>query len=137
MAGTKARLPMTAAQQSRFAEMLAVTCNVTLSAREAGCSYQAAYRMRRRSAGFRRRWAEALAEGVARLELKLLQRALGQAEELPEGVAGAEAGRKEPSDRVILHLLASHRRNVIGPIHEVDHKGPLIATLRRMRGAGG
>lgn len=139
---TKARKrdPMTRDQRAGFLDMLAATANVTQSARAVGSSHQAAYRQRQASAGFRDGWSAALAEGYARLELKLLQRALGQEEELPEDVAPARTGAKEPSDRVILTLLAAHRSAVVEAravqaqaAGGDDPRQRLIEKLRRMR----
>ncbi len=130
-------------RQEAFLEMLALTANVSQSAAAAGWSSQGAYRERARSAAFRKKWMTALGEGFARLEMKMLQRALGQAEELPEQVKRAKAGTKEPSDRIILVLLSAHRATVEkqaaatgrGKRTDEDPRVTLTRKLRNMRAA--
>lgn len=142
MAKPTRRAGMTAAQRTTFLDMLAATANVTQSAKAARSTQQAAYRERLRSAAFRARWQDALAHGVARLELKLLQRALGQVEEVADGVTPAPPGTKEPSDRILVLLLAAHRATVeqAGKAERPARGGgdvqqQLVAKLNRMRDA--
>lgn len=134
---------MSAGERRAFLAALAVTCNVTRSAQLAGSCYQRAYETRARDAKFRAAWARAIAEGFARLELKMLQRALGQEEELPPEVRQAAEGTKEPSDRVMLTLLSHHRaaaeredaRQAEAKPRGGDPRIALVARLKKMRAA--
>ena len=65
----------TDAQLAEFLIHLAMTSNVSESAREAGIVKQTAYRRYNRDKGFARRWAEALSEGYEHLEMEMLARA--------------------------------------------------------------
>lgn len=51
--------------EDKFFEVLAASCNVTLACKEARVSSAGVYRRRRKEAGFRSRWGEALATGYA------------------------------------------------------------------------
>jgi len=67
---------ITEEQIETFFSELADTCNVVRSAKAAGFSVNWAYRKRKMDAGFRAGWARAVAEGYAKLELVLLDRAM-------------------------------------------------------------
>lgn len=67
---------VTPEQIETFLVTLGDSCNVARSARVAGFSASWAYRLRKRDAGFRKGWAEAVREGYAKLELVLLERAM-------------------------------------------------------------
>jgi hypothetical protein len=58
-----------------FLDALAATCNVTAAAERTGFSKEAIYRRRRSDPAFAARWAEALAQGVARLDMLLVRTA--------------------------------------------------------------
>ena len=58
-----------------FLDHLAASCNVTVSAKEAGFSPEAIYRRRRNDPAFAQRWQAALEQGYARIEALLVQRA--------------------------------------------------------------
>lgn len=74
-----------------FAE-LADTCNVVRSAKAAGFTANWAYRKRKMDAGFRAGWARAIAEGYAKLELVLLDRAMnGTVKRVPSGWAAEDS----------------------------------------------
>lgn len=102
----------TDADRATFLENLAATANVARSARAAGKSKDGAYRQRTRSIAFRRQWAAALAQGYARLEATLLDRAINgkrTTKRLPTGKTVVEMSY---SDQLGIQLLTLHRRSV-------------------------
>lgn len=121
------------ARQGVFLDALAETCNVHASARAAGVTAQCVYQRRRRDAGFRAAWGEALEQGYARLEAMLLAAAMGEGVEegarcdaagVPEtGPHPARAGARvdplppagEGLDKdLALHLLREHKKGLAG-----------------------
>jgi hypothetical protein len=89
-----------------FAE-LAATCNVVRSAKAAGFTANWAYRKRKMDAGFRAGWARAIAEGYAKLELVLLDRAMnGTVKRVPSG-SGEKRIREYPN-QLAMALLKRH-----------------------------
>lgn len=63
------------ARRETFLEHLAATCNVTASAAVAGVAVSTVYAHRMKDEAFRADWDAALAQGYARLEAALLERA--------------------------------------------------------------
>ena len=110
----------TKAARSVFLAELAETANVAASARKAGMPVSSVYALRIKSPEFRFEWAEALAEGYARLEASLLEAALGKA----RGVVDPDVLKREAArHRLGLSLLAQHRPAVKGtmrPARKVD-----------------
>lgn len=108
----KHKRALTPAQIEAFLQALAGTCNVSLAARETGRSARCFYDLRRRDAGFRAAWAEALREGYERLEMEMLERArFGTRKHV------FRQGRKTATIRVIneavaLRLLHLHRKTI-------------------------
>ena len=89
-----------------FAE-LADTCNVVRSAKAAGFTANWAYRKRKTDAGFRAGWARAIAEGYAKLELVLLDRAMnGTVKRVPSG--SREKRIREYPNQLAMALLKRH-----------------------------
>jgi hypothetical protein len=73
-------------QIETFFSVLADTCNVVRSAKAAGFTANWACRKRKLDAAFRAGWARAIAEGYAKLELVLLDRAMnGTVKRVPSG----------------------------------------------------
>ena len=72
----------------QFVATLADTCNVTLAAPAIGRSITNVYQRRRKDAGFRQAWDQALAIGYSRLEMMLLQRALHGVEKVKVAASG-------------------------------------------------
>ena len=70
-------------RRETFLEWFAATCNVRLAAEKAEICYQTVFRHRMKDAAFAAAWDEALAQGYARIEARLLQEAM------PPGAAGA------------------------------------------------
>jgi hypothetical protein len=107
-----------------FAE-LAEVCNVSAAAAAAGFGdRRAAYNQRRHDPGFRAEWDEAIAEGYARLELEMLERARF-GENRP-----ADLGESGPRQRAIPTGLAM----ALLKLHKSRMRGPATAAGRPMRG---
>lgn len=66
---------MSEAELDRFLDHLAASCNATWSAKQVGFSREAIYKRRRNDPAFHTRWQAALAQGVARIDMLLVQRA--------------------------------------------------------------
>jgi hypothetical protein len=92
-----------ARKQAEFLSALAMTSNVAASARTVKVQESTVYKLRQRDPAFRRAWGTALAEGYARLEMAMLERAI-------KGDA-AEAGA-HVSDRLAMSLLTLHAKAV-------------------------
>ena len=98
---------ITSEQVEIFFETLADTCNVRRSAKEARFTANWAYRKRKTDAGFRAGWARAVAEGYAKLELVLLDRAMnGTIKRVPSG-SGEKRIREYPN-QLAMALLKRH-----------------------------
>lgn len=90
-----------------FFATLADTCNVVRSAKEAGFTANWAYRKRKLDAAFRAGWARAVAEGYAKLELVLLDRAMnGTVKRVPSG--SGEKRIREYNNQLAMALLKRH-----------------------------
>lgn len=103
--------------KARFLEHLAATCNVQASARAAGVSVSTVYNHRMRDADFRAGWDEALAQGYARLEAALIERAARAEKRAPTDgdkiVEGPEAPAEIDWDKG-MELLRHHQRALAG-----------------------
>lgn len=98
-----------ARREQAFLTALADTANIAASVRAAGLSDTTVYRRRRDNEDFRSLWAAALREGVAKLEMMLLDRAMNGVEK-PVWYGGKQVGTMtDYSDRLALALLAFHR----------------------------
>lgn len=95
-------------QVETFFATLAETCNVVRSAKAGGFSANWAYRKRRRDAGFRNGWAEAVREGYAKLELVLLERAIMGTPKRIFCKDGSERIVREYSTTLAVALLKRH-----------------------------
>lgn len=131
---------VTAAQRTKFLETLAESCNVLLSAKEAGFRPQRAYDLKARDAAFRAGWDEALATGYAQLELMMLERALHGVEKVVRLPGGESRVMREYSDRVGLALLKMHREGAsYADADDVDQEEQreacerIAARLERLR----
>ena len=101
-------------KQKQFLYHLSWSVNVRASARAVSMSEPSVYRLRARSTEFRAAWDVALREGYARLEVVMLERAIGGTVK-PIVSAGKVTGEMtEYSDRLGLSLLAAHRAAVHG-----------------------
>lgn len=59
--------------EAKFLDHLAASCNVTYSAAKVRFSREAIYARRRRDAAFALKWQDALAQGVARINMALVE----------------------------------------------------------------
>jgi hypothetical protein len=102
----------TAANRELFLAKLAETLNVTATCRVVGLCDRGAYKLRQRDPGFAAAWEQTVADAYARVEMLLLERALGGA---PEGTAAATGDTRHLetlSERALLTLLNQHRQTV-------------------------
>lgn len=102
------------ADERLFLDTLAATCNVRASAAAAGFSTAAIYWRRRHHPDFARRWASALEQGYARLEMLLVQRATEALEGHdadPDAVAG---GIAPLTAKEAIQILRLHQSQVHG-----------------------
>jgi hypothetical protein len=109
---SKHKRALTGPEIETFLTSLVETCNVSQAAREAERSARLFYDLKKRDAGFRAAWSEALLEGYDRLELEMIRRARFGT---PRSVYFQ--GRKTGTTRILndataLRLLHFHRRNV-------------------------
>lgn len=131
---------ITDAQLDTFFETLADSCNVVLSAKAAGFAPNWAYRRRRREAAFRARWAQAVREGYAKLELVLLERAMSGTPKAVRSRGGDDSIIREYSNTLAIALLRRHAETVDGldgielPGSEADEmRAKIIAQLDLLR----
>ena len=85
-----------------FLDTLAETSNVSEAARRAGINPSRAYKVRREESAFRAKWANALNEGYAHLELETLHRLR----------TGSDKDDRKYDLANALRLLSLHRQNV-------------------------
>lgn len=95
-------------QIETFVVTLTETCNVVRSAKAAGFSANWAYRKRKRDAGFRNAWGQAVREGYAKLELVLLERAIKGTPKPVFRKDGSERIIREYSTALAVALLRRH-----------------------------
>jgi hypothetical protein len=129
---------ITEEQVETFFSELADTCNVVRSARAAGFSANWAYRKRKVDAGFRAGWARAVAEGYAKLELVLLDRAMnGMVKRVPSG--GTEKRIREYPNQLAMALLKRHSEtagaidNMLSEEEAEEVRERILAKLAKKR----
>jgi hypothetical protein len=134
------RQSWTKAKTATFLTTLADTCNVVRAAKAAGVSASYAYRRRRTDAKFRSGWGAAVAEGYAKLELVLLDRALNGKIKVVRGRDGGKDARiREYSDTLALALLKRHQESAAEADYEPDAdevaeaRERIIAKLGRLK----
>lgn len=98
-------------KKAAFLDHLAGSCNVVESAEAAGVPVRSVYTLRRKDAGFRDDWHEALLSGYEMLETAMVGYALAGGNAARTVVTGA--GRTIDVD-VALRLLSSHRNALLG-----------------------
>ena len=135
----------TKAKEAAFIEQLAVTCNVTLAAKQAGVGNSTVYARRRKDAAFRGAWGEALAQAYARLEVETLERTLNGKMRTIVAKDGSETRDMIYDERTALSLLRLHRDNAreperreaaeqaISPAEAGEVRARLMAKLKRVR----
>jgi hypothetical protein len=104
----RVKVAWTAAREETFFRELSEVCNVIAAARAAGLpDSKPAYNRKACDPRFRAAWNDAVAEGYARLELEMLERArFGENRRLDQGVSG-EKQRAIPT-ALALSLLRMH-----------------------------
>jgi hypothetical protein len=129
---------ITEEQVETFFSELADTCNVVRSAKAAGFSANWAYRKRKVDAGFRAGWARAVAEGYAKLELVLLDRAMnGMVKRVPSG--GTEKRIREYPNQLAMALLKRHSEtagaidNMLSEEEAEEVRERILAKLAKKR----
>jgi len=130
----------TKAKTALFLATLGETCNVVRAAKAAGVSANYAYRRRKMDAAFRAGWGVAIAEGYAKLELVLLDRALNGKIKIVRGKDGGKDARiREYSDTLALALLKRHQETAaeadyVPDADEVaEARERIIAKLGRLK----
>ena len=122
-----------------FLTVLAETCNVSEACRRSKVSSAAAYARRKKDAGFRAGWNDALATAYRRLELVLLERAFNGIEKLVKHKDGSEDRVREYSDTLGLTLLKLHQARVVEaeaemPDADVEElRERVLAKLKRLK----
>ena len=131
----------TADKEDQFLLELGMTCNVSASARAVRMSVRSAYHRRAKHPSFRAAWTTAITEGYERLELCLLERAIG-GKRKPVWYRGKRIGSvRDYPDNVALGLLKHHRAMAKGPVplasaEEVDEeRSKLLMRLKLIRAA--
>ena len=115
-------------QIETFFITLAETCNVVRSAKAAGFAANWAYRRRKRDAGFRNAWAQAVREGYAKLELVLLERAIKGTPRPVFRRDGSERIIRDYSTALAVALLRRHAETADNAAYE-----PAEAELEEVR----
>ena len=115
-----------------FFETLADTCNVVRSAKAAGFTANWAYRKRKFDAGFREGWASALAEGYAKLELVLMERAIKGTPKLVRASGGKDRTMREYSPTLAISLLKRHSETALNADRRRPDKDELAEVRERI-----
>lgn len=138
-------------QRSRDAFILSLseTCNVSLSAEQAGIALSTVYKIRQRDAAFAAAWQRALDDGYQRLEMGLVQAALAAVEGPRPDVSGDRPVVAPMTMDQALRLLGRHEGSVRGGRFKANRPGKgrmptsaetdeailkRLAILRRQRG---
>lgn len=118
----------TLARQDIFFAELAATCNVLAACRKARISPDCVYRHRRKCAAFRARWAEAVREAYARLELMMIERAMNGTVRTRTRADGSVETMHEYPNHIAMQLLRMHRDTAVEA--EEVHDSDLIEEVR-------
>ena len=110
-----ARNGWTIAKEAAFLSALSDMPNVKLAATLAKVGNSTVYAHRAKDAAFRDGWAEAMAQGYARLEIETLERAINGSVRTIIRKDGSEERQVEYSDRLALALLRMHRDTAATP----------------------
>jgi len=123
------RRPFTAARQEKFFATLAATCNVSRACRAAGIGRDCVYNYRRKSAAVRARWAEAVRESYARLELMMLERMIDGTVKTITRADGSVDTVHEYPNALALQLLRQHRETAAEA--ELEHEPEDVEEVRQ------
>lgn len=113
---TRANRRFDPAKRKRFLEWFAATSNAKLAARQADVGYSTVYYTRMHDPSFAEAWDQALEQGYARLEAKLLEMQFEAIDKEIEFDPGFEPGDEFPEQQLTdpttaLALLRQHRGN--------------------------
>lgn len=116
-----------------FLEELAATCNVTAAFTAAGMKSSSAWALRKRDAGFREAWDEAVAIAYERLELVMLDRAInGTKKPIIRGDKEV-ATMTQYSDAVGIRLLQAHRETAMRVRERWDDDGDPDEAFEKLK----
>ncbi|MEQ1687004.1 MAG: hypothetical protein ABL874_00340 [Sphingopyxis sp.] len=115
----------TAPQQDAFFTRLAETANIKMSAQHAGISVRTIHVWRKKDADFRVRWAQALSDGYADIEMKLLAIArFGAVSDISHEVSGDGVKRtvsRKDHPAAMLRLMTMRKEDVAAAkAHEAE-----------------
>lgn len=122
------RRRFTAAKQDKFFATLASSCNVLAACRAARVCANTVYKHRNKDARFRARWAEALREAYARLELMMLERMMNGTVTTRTKADGAVETTHQYPNAIALQLLRMHR--AAASEAEVEHDEQDVEEVR-------
>lgn len=130
--------------EERFLDLLAASCNVSLSAAQTGVGTTSVYRRRRLRADFAAKWQAALEQGYARLEMGLVEAAI---KALKGGKFDAERPAPRMSAETALKVLQLHRAAVLGvgrksgwraPVKPIEHyRESILRKIAAIKAARG
>jgi hypothetical protein len=134
--------------RARFFAELANSCNVKAACRAVGMSVSGAYMLRDRDPSFRLGWRRGIAQGYAKLELQMLERALLGEDRLRRVLAKPSTDDERALDllsrysaRVAETLYRAHRADAIdydlngGADDEDDAEAVIEAKVEKLREA--
>jgi hypothetical protein len=137
---TESRRSFTAKKQDRFFEALARTANAMESARIAKVGYSTIWHWRQKNAAFAERYRNALDEGYADLEMRLLAIArFGVTSEKLERLnadGGKSVSERRDDPRFGLMLLRAHRPDAQPPVDPAELAIRIRAALIEVQAAG-
>ena len=110
----------TAEVRARFFAELADSCNIKAACRAVGMSVTGAYALRERDPSFRTGWRRGIAQGYAKLELQMLERAL-----IGEKRLRAVLDKPETSDERAVELLSRYSPRVAETLYRA-HRAEAI-----------
>lgn len=114
---TESSRSFTKRKQDKFFEALARTANARESARIAKVGYSTIWHWRQKNADFAQRYRDALDQGFADLEMRLLAIArfgvTSERREVPDGEGGKSVTERRDDPRFGLMLLRTHRPDVL------------------------
>lgn len=128
----KPHIPQGGEWHATFLDVLRACGTVRRAAEAAKVDRSTAYEHRNQDEGFRRQWDEAIEDALDRLELQAYVLAMGQPAKEARGEEPATPA-VPPSERMIIFLLQSRRKQVYGNVQRLEHTGgdggPIVHDL--------
>jgi hypothetical protein len=128
-------------QRTKFLAHLAESCNVTASARAAGCERTVFYLLRAKDPDFKEAWEDALETATDALEAEARRRALHgvsrplvSAGKVVKDDDGNAIVLHEYSDTLMMAQLKAYRRDRYGDQSKVEHSGNITVATGVPRG---